>query len=81
MTLDIVNGIYKHHKGGLYAVLGLARLSTNGPHDGEKVVIYYSLDKQQLCVREIGQFNEPVEWPDGKVRSRFAPLSSTGAPT
>jgi len=65
------NGIYRHYKGDLYMVLGVGRQSTNGPTEGEKVVIYFSIKRQQFCVREIGQFREKVKWPDGKMRPRF----------
>jgi hypothetical protein len=66
-----LNGIYRHYKGPLYVVLGLAQDSTNGPSEGLKMVLYYSLGKHKLCVREISQFTEKVPWPDGSMRPRF----------
>lgn len=68
-----MNGLYRHYKGGLYAVLGIATDSTNGRNDA-RMVLYWSLAKQKLLVREISQFNERVKWPDGVERERFMPL-------
>lgn len=72
--MEPVNGIYRHYKGGLYAVLGLATNSTNGPLDDAKMVLYYSLTKHRLFTRTIGEFNEKVKWPDGVTRARFEPV-------
>lgn len=66
-----MNGLYRHHGGGLYAVLGVVRDSTNGADEGRRLVLYFSLEKQALHVREIGQFSESVKWPDGQMRPRF----------
>lgn len=65
-----MTGIYKHYKGGIYAVLGICSDSTNG-RDDAKMVLYYSLEKHQIHVREIAEFHEIVKWPDGKLRARF----------
>lgn len=67
-------GIYRHYKGALYVVLGLARYSNNDPHEGDRMVLYYSLEKRQLCVREMSQFEEEVLWPDGQMHPRFSLL-------
>lgn len=69
--MEPVNGIYRHYKGGLYAVLGLATNTTNGPMDGAKMVLYYSLAKQRIFTCPIEQFVERVKWPDGVERERF----------
>lgn len=68
-----MTGIYRHHKGGVYAVLSICTNTTNGQGDA-KMVFYCSLTTHQLFVREISQFHEDVKWPDGKMRARFMPL-------
>lgn len=71
-----VHGIYRHYKtGGYYAVLGLARNTTNGPHEGSKLVVYYSLKTHQVFARDIVQFNEKVKSTDGKMVLRFEPVT------
>lgn len=75
-----MEGMYQHYKGGLYVVLSLARFATNGPHDGETHVVYYSLEKRQLFTREMSDFIKKVTWPDGAVRPRFELMGRTGRP-
>ena len=64
--------IYKHYKGGRYLVLHLASDSTNGRNDAEGVV-YVSLAYGILKYRELAEFVEEVQWPDGAMRPRFIP--------
>lgn len=65
-------GLYRHHKGELYEVLGLCIDSTNGRY-GAETVLYCSLSQPRLFVRTFAEFNEQVLWPDGKMRARFEP--------
>lgn len=61
------SGIYKHYKGGLYRVLFLVR-----HHDsGEPMVVYASLDRGTLNVREWPDFIALVE-VNGEPMPRFA---------
>jgi len=53
-------GIYRHHKGGLYRVLFTARQSTNGPDVGLPLVVYVSLTKGTVHVRDEQEFHEPI---------------------
>jgi len=66
------NCIYEHHKGGKYYVLSVAQETTNA-RLGAKVVIYVSLTYGILKVRDLSEFIELVEWPDGERRPRFKP--------
>lgn len=70
-----MSGIYRHHGGGVYAVLAQVRDSTNGPGEGRQMVVYYSLARKLVYVRESGQFHERVQWPDGTLRPRFEELT------
>lgn len=66
MTEEDIKGIYKHYKGDFYAVLGVARDSTNGAVEGRLMVIYYSLvGKDRLHVRDLGEF---LSFVDGVPR-------------
>lgn len=63
--------VWKHYKGGLYHVLGMARCSTNGDRDGkEESVIYFSMECQRLNYREVSEFLDgrfvPVIPEDGR---------------
>lgn len=61
-------GIYKHYKGNLYRVMGVARHTETS----EEVVVYQSLyGDYGLWVRPRIMFEETVEI-DGKVIPRFA---------
>ena len=66
------NCIYEHFKGGKYYVLSVAQETTNA-RLGAKVVIYVSLTYGILKVRDLSEFIELVEWPDGERRPRFIP--------
>ena len=64
--------VYKHFKGKLYRIVGIARDCTND--DTKQVVVYKSLDGKRLCTREIHEFMSPVDkqkYPDCKQRWRF----------
>lgn len=65
-----LNQIYEHHKGGKYLVLSVAEESTNA-RKGNQVVIYVSLTFGKVKCRDLEEFLEIVEWPDGEKRSRF----------
>ncbi len=54
-------GVWQHFKGGLYRVLGNARLSTNGPDCGASMVIYVSLAKGTVHVRAELEFHQRVD--------------------
>lgn len=64
-------GLYQHYKGALYLVIMLAWESTNG-RPRELIVVYRSLEQESTNVRRAAEFVEPVKWPDGVVRTRFA---------
>ena len=64
-------GIYVHHKGGRYRVLFTARVSTNGPDEGKSVVVYVSLTKGTLHVRDESQFHDELPALEGGVIQRF----------
>lgn len=68
--------MYRHHKGPLYKVVGQAINSTNAADQiGRPVVLYYSLSRRTLHTRDLAEFEEPVVWPDGQTRPRFAWVS------
>ncbi|HEX5774683.1 MAG TPA: DUF1653 domain-containing protein [Candidatus Paceibacterota bacterium] len=67
-----LNHVYEHHKGGKYLVFGVAEESTNA-RKGNKVVLYVSLTYGKMKCRDLEEFTEVVEWPDGQRRSRFIP--------
>lgn len=69
----IPNAVYDHYKGGKYLLLFVADDSTNN-RDGNKVVIYISLTYGKIYCRDLSEFTELVEWPDGKNRPRFNPV-------
>jgi len=49
--------VWKHRKGGLYVVIGVATCSTNGDRDGvEKSVVYHSVHYDKLRYRELSEF-------------------------
>jgi hypothetical protein len=64
------NKIYKHYKGGRYLVLHNTEESTNA-RQGELGVVYVSLTYGKIKHRDLAEFTEEVEWPDGKKRPRF----------
>lgn len=60
-------GRWRHYKGGLYEVVGVATHSENG----ERLVVYRPLyGERGLWVRPLGMFRESVEI-DGQRRPRF----------
>lgn len=64
------NKVYAHYKGGKYLVLFLADESTNA-RTGNKVVVYVSLTYGAIKCRDLSEFTEIIEWPDGIKRPRF----------
>lgn len=63
-----VPGIYRHYKGNLYEVLGVACHSETG----DRLVTYRALyDGFGLWVRPLGMFGESVLY-DGMPQPRFA---------
>lgn len=67
---------YKHHKGGLYTVLFVAEETTNARKGGNGGVVYVSHTYGKIKYRDLDEFTEEIEWPDGIVRPRFI-LSET----
>jgi len=59
--MPAVPGVYKHYKGGLYRVLFLAQVSTNGPDEGKLVVVYVSLADGTIYSRDDRQFTEIIK--------------------
>jgi hypothetical protein len=66
----IANRVYAHHKGGRYLVLSVAEDSTNS-RAGNKLVVYVSLTYGKIKCRDLAEFIEVVQWPDGQERPRF----------
>ncbi len=62
--------VYEHFKGGKYLVLSVAEDSTNA-RTGNHVVVYVSLTYGTVKVRDLNEFVEEIEWPDGIRRPRF----------
>lgn len=69
----LMGTLYRHYKGGLYRRLGDGYDSTNA-REGCPVVIYRSLAKGVIRVRDAGEWNAMVKWPDGTLRPRFERL-------
>lgn len=68
--MDIKPGKYRHFKGGIYEVLGVARHSESG----EPMVVYRALyGEGGLWVRPAGMWEETVE-RDGYRGPRFSPI-------
>ena len=59
-------GIYRHFKGGIYRVIGIARHS----EDLSPMVVYQSCKDDSYWVRPASMWNETVE-RDGEVKPRF----------
>lgn len=68
---DLPAGVYRHHKGGLYQVLGYAQDSTNGLDEPRAVVVYVGLQlpgtqvpgeatSMRMKVREAQEFHDFV---------------------
>ncbi len=63
----VVGGIYKHYKGDLYEVFGVASNSETG----EDLVVYRAKHgNEKLWVRPVGMFLEDVD-VDGESCGRF----------
>jgi hypothetical protein len=62
--------VYEHFKGGSYLVLHIVDESTNALV-GRKGVVYVSLTHGLVKHRDLEEFIEIVEWPDGQQRPRF----------
>ena len=59
-------GIYKHYKGNLYELLGVAKNSETL----EDMIVYKALyGEKALWVRPLNMWNETVILPDGKKLS------------
>lgn len=56
MKEELALGKYKHYKGGVYEVIGVA----NHSETLEKMVVYKHLDTGELWVRPLGMFFETV---------------------
>jgi hypothetical protein len=65
-----VGNVYAHHGGGKYVVLHVVEDSTNA-RAGSLGVVYVSLTYGKIKYRDLIEFTEDVEWPDGKRRPRF----------
>jgi hypothetical protein len=65
------NTIYTHYKGDDYKILFVLKDSTNA-RDGNDVVVYQSLSKGMTHCRDLEEFIEVIQWPDGESRPRFA---------
>jgi len=64
-------GIYQHHKGKMYEVVGIATHSETL----EKLVVYRAMyGKKKLWVRPFEMFNEKI-LKDGKMIKRFKFIS------
>ena len=70
MIMVETQAIYNHYKGGKYLVLFVVDESTNA-RLGQKVVVYTSLTYGKIYCRDLSEFTEEVEWPDGSVGPRF----------
>ncbi len=65
--MSLQPGVYKHFKGNLYQVIGVARHSESE----EQLVVYKTLyGDHSLWVRPLGMFTETVEC-DGRQVARF----------
>ncbi len=68
--MDILPGLYRHFKGGLYRVEGVARHSETL----EEMVVYRALyGEGGLWVRPAAMWNETVTH-EGVLQPRFAPV-------
>ena len=68
--MDILPGLYRHFKGGLYRVEGVARHSETL----EEMVVYRALyGEGGLGVRPAAMWNETVTH-EGVLQPRFAPV-------
>ncbi|MDO8452447.1 MAG: DUF1653 domain-containing protein [bacterium] len=64
--MEIKLGYYKHYKGGIYKVIGVAKHS----EDPEDLYVVYEHDDGEMWIRPKTMFLENVE-KDGKTMPRF----------
>lgn len=68
---EVLSGkVYVHYKGGKYVVLNVCEESTNA-RVGTRGVIYVSLTYGRIKHRDLAEFVEEIQWPDGITRPRF----------
>ena len=65
--MQIKKGLYRHFKGNIYRVIGVAKHSENL----SEMVVYKSLADGNLWVRPAEMWDETIE-RDGKVFKRFS---------
>ncbi len=66
----VPGGVYRHFKGALYEVIGVAKHSETG----ENMVVYRSLDTGDMYVRPVDMFTSDIDkdkYPDVKQKCRF----------
>lgn len=61
-------GTYKHYKGGIYKVIGMATHT-----ETLESMVVYTDDKGKVWVRPASMWNEVVDTPNGKMK-RFTKL-------
>lgn len=72
--MTLAKGIYKHYKGKLYEVIGVAQHSETG----EQMAVYKTLyGDLSLWVRPLTMFEEMIE-RDGEQVARFEFIESSG---
>ena len=72
--MRLAKGIYKHYKGKLYEVIGVAQHSETG----EQMAVYKTLyGDLSLWVRPLTMFEEMIE-RDGEQVARFEFIESSG---
>ncbi len=64
------SAVYRHYKGDQYTIVSVAVDATN-EREGNKVVVYRSLTNETTYCRDLEEFTETTEWPDGRMRPRF----------
>jgi hypothetical protein len=68
------SGLYRHYKGGLYQMIGIAEHTETH----ERVVVYVSLEASlpgpRLRVRPLSMWYDLMPWPDGCEHPRFVPV-------
>jgi hypothetical protein len=70
--LTTVGGVYKHYKGGRYTVIGVATESTND-RPRRPVVVYVSLEKGTINVRDEAEFHQYVDPAPSDVDQPLVP--------
>jgi hypothetical protein len=79
----VSRGFYKHYKGDVYFVIGVAILDEHGhgDHEAPRQVVYEStrsVGNGLINLRSEASFEEEIEWPDGKRRPRFVRIEYGG---